>query len=457
MKFTLTLTLAVLLTAIFFLGCEQATAPVGSEDSDGYYSEDRKTLDRISAELEAQQEVTLEKLALDNSPSGPVKGDGNNVDFANNYWRGYVYPYDGWSQTYVGLFGITLVSTTVEWRRGMDGDSEIDYVILPMTEEIFDGLVSRRGVYVYNGNYTWTYDFEYCEYDPATGLSGFKIESPNVNFEINTLMQQNQIYWYGELEVHETEYAVVRADGDISWMPTWLPYYEPPTPSNFSLSGVAFYDVNENGVQDAGEFGFDGVDVSLSNGATTTTDGSGAFLFEELEDGDYTVEIDAIGGFNSTTGLLADVTIDGDDEAVGFGYNLNFDDLTGATADSRGLGFWKTNVKKAVEGKNRGVQVDAATLESYRASLENFGYAALNHASLSDAFDAMASNNNQPVVRLGKHLTASEYNYAHGAYLNDNELVTRAFILWGEHVIENGGEYNDAKDLFEGYNEGEIE
>jgi len=184
---------------------------------------------------------------------------------------------------------------------------------------------------------------------------------------------------------------------------------------------------------------------------------SNTFLFEELEDGDYTVEIDAIGGFSSTTGLTANVTIDGEDEAVGFGYSLNFDDLIGATADSYGLGFWKNNIRKALRNQNRGVQVDAATLENYRSALESFGYDALNHANLDDAYDALDSNNNQPAVRLAKHMTASEYNYAHGAYLDGNELVTRAFLIWGEYMLENGGNYNAAKDLFEGYNEGEIE
>ena len=63
-----------------------------------------------------------------------------------------------------------------------------------------------------------------------------------------------------------------------------------------SLGDFVWDDLNANGIQDAGEPGIDGVTVNLLDGsgnptgATTTTDNTGAYSFENLEPGDYSVE-----------------------------------------------------------------------------------------------------------------------------------------------------------------------
>ncbi|MBC8160676.1 MAG: carboxypeptidase regulatory-like domain-containing protein, partial [Roseiflexaceae bacterium] len=61
-----------------------------------------------------------------------------------------------------------------------------------------------------------------------------------------------------------------------------------------SLGNFVWYDVNEDGVQDAGELGVPGVMVQLYNAgntllATTATDAAGAYLFSNLLLGDYYV------------------------------------------------------------------------------------------------------------------------------------------------------------------------
>ena len=61
-----------------------------------------------------------------------------------------------------------------------------------------------------------------------------------------------------------------------------------------SLGDLVWFDLNEDGVQDAGEPGIDGVTVTLkdANGntaGTTITDANGAYSFDDLEPGDYTV------------------------------------------------------------------------------------------------------------------------------------------------------------------------
>ena len=61
-----------------------------------------------------------------------------------------------------------------------------------------------------------------------------------------------------------------------------------------SLGNFVWYDANNNGIQDAGENGVDGVTVSLYDGAsglitTTTTAGGGLYQFSGLIPGDYSV------------------------------------------------------------------------------------------------------------------------------------------------------------------------
>jgi len=68
-----------------------------------------------------------------------------------------------------------------------------------------------------------------------------------------------------------------------------------PIPS--SIGDYVWLDLNEDGLQDEGEPGIEGVDLYLYNCegtlvATTTTDADGMYLFDTLMAGDYVIEID---------------------------------------------------------------------------------------------------------------------------------------------------------------------
>lgn len=63
-----------------------------------------------------------------------------------------------------------------------------------------------------------------------------------------------------------------------------------------SLGDYVWNDLNENGIQDAGEPGMEGVEINLLNNAgvqisTTTSDSNGAYSFENLVPGTYTVAV----------------------------------------------------------------------------------------------------------------------------------------------------------------------
>ncbi|MBM4458783.1 MAG: hypothetical protein FJ011_13610, partial [Chloroflexi bacterium] len=95
-----------------------------------------------------------------------------------------------------------------------------------------------------------------------------------------------------------------------------------------SISGVVFDDVNGNRVQDAGERGIGGVTVVLNNGAprTTTTTGDGAYRFDGVVTGVYTVVENDPAGYVSTTPNSRRVFI-----AVGGSASVNFGDQRGGT------------------------------------------------------------------------------------------------------------------------------
>ncbi len=76
-------------------------------------------------------------------------------------------------------------------------------------------------------------------------------------------------------------------------------------PGTASLGDTVWYDTDKDGVRDSGEAGASGVTVKLFNAAgivaTTTTDASGNYLFENLDAGDYQVMFTTPDGYAFTT------------------------------------------------------------------------------------------------------------------------------------------------------------
>ena len=96
-----------------------------------------------------------------------------------------------------------------------------------------------------------------------------------------------------------------------------------------SLGDSVFADANDNGVRDSGEAGLAGVVVRLYKQGETSpframaTNSNGSYLFTDLPEGIYIIEIDAPTGYRSSTdGVSAGSpsgTVDGDDNGVGIG------------------------------------------------------------------------------------------------------------------------------------------
>jgi hypothetical protein len=67
------------------------------------------------------------------------------------------------------------------------------------------------------------------------------------------------------------------------------------------ISGTKYHDLNGNGQADAGEPGLEGWEITLSTGATTTTDANGFYSFIDVPPGTYTVTETQQAGWKAST------------------------------------------------------------------------------------------------------------------------------------------------------------
>lgn len=228
------------------------------------------------------------------------------------------------------------------------------------------------------------------------------------------------------------------------------------------IDGLLFFDVNFNGVREAGEYGLSGIPVKLlsANGATvatTVSDANGAYLFEPAP-GAYIVSAGQISGLSFTTLADHSITLASSNRVVpDIGYGLHFAAINGKVANGFTIGYWKNNIDKALSGKTNGVQVSAQTLAAYTTVVGQLALEPFANLTMKAASDAMSAKGSAPATLLAKQLVASEYNYANGAYIGGNKTLTYAFIYYAEHVLKNANSYsssyiNFVKDWCDAYN-----
>jgi hypothetical protein len=176
-------------------------------------------------------------------------------------------------------------------------DGEVDYFIIENLPESNSGtLYLADGTVVTEGMELTSEEAAGLQFDPNSGFMG------NVRFD----------------------YSAVDNDGAHSLSA----YVELSIYGNSSIGDLAWYDVNRNGIQDTGELAVEGIVLQLldSNGAVikdpsskftrdyvVTTDTNGAYIFEKLSDGDYSVQIINKNGYAiSNIAQGEDVTQDSD-------------------------------------------------------------------------------------------------------------------------------------------------
>jgi len=229
--------------------------------------------------------------------------------------------------------------------------------------------------------------------------------------------------------------------------------------SHETVTGVVFYDANKSDTYQSGEPLLGGFTVRLSNGASTTSAADGSYTFDNLIGATtYTVSADDRAGFIHSVAASRNVLPANSVPAVAnFGFAVDYNWIVGKTANGFTIGYWKTNLDKAIANKTNGTQVSKATLLGYVGQLSNFALWPLNPATLQAASDILSKTGSAPTDLLAKQLMGSEFNFASGAYIGGNALATSFFLYDGEYMLANSSAFSSAqllaqKDKYDAYN-----
>jgi hypothetical protein len=103
--------------------------------------------------------------------------------------------------------------------------------------------------------------------------------------------------------------------------------------ATYDITTNVYVDLNGNGFQDTGESGYTGgATVTLSTGATGTTDANGNYSFTSLNTGTYTAQVTVPANYVATTTNPRTVTV-GPSQTVNFGISPIPPNCTGLTAN----------------------------------------------------------------------------------------------------------------------------
>ena len=219
------------------------------------------------------------------------------------------------------------------------------------------------------------------------------------------------------------------------------------------------------GQMDEGEPGIPGITVTLEGVGSMSSGEDGYYLFDELNEGDYLDVCVTIDGLDPTTDLEYEVPLYDDPERRDFGFYLGFD--TGE-ADGYTIGFWKNNLKKHIEHKRNGWQIERDDLIAYTNSIRFFAlypfswflpnclrcpYGVFNWGG--DFLEGL--DYDDMMIKLAQQLLAAEYNFYNGAWIDGDELLTSLFLWVGEYMLVHPDEFTRdemeyMKDWYDNYN-----
>lgn len=228
------------------------------------------------------------------------------------------------------------------------------------------------------------------------------------------------------------------------------------------ISGSVFLDVLVNNVHDADEPAVQGIRVMLLDAdgnvvAETLTDAAGAYSFT-VPAGEYSVSFEIPSGLNASGPVILPVDVTDSDSADNhLGVSMNFSYIGTLSANGFTIGYWKNNLKKAIDGSTKGIQVNAATLRAYVAEISVFGLFPLNVATLDEAYAILNANGSDAGVLLSKQLMGSEFNFANHAFIGGDEMLTRLFLLHGEYLLAHAELFSrdkllEAQKWYDAYN-----
>jgi hypothetical protein len=233
--------------------------------------------------------------------------------------------------------------------------------------------------------------------------------------------------------------------------------------ANFAIAGTVFDDADTDGAIDEIERGLPDVTVTLEDASgmlqSASTDENGAYRFEGLAAGTYTVRIPAatadedlnedLAEFFSHTGSDPSdpslvVTVGPDSEANHFGFapipvDIVEEIVAGTlVTDGENVKFWKDQFEAAIHG---GVdEIDGATLLGYLDVIESLHLTEYYQFGTDDrlqaALDFLKHKPDEGEwVELREELLATELNGVRGLGLTGSGGLQSALIAWGEAVL----------------------
>ena len=118
------------------------------------------------------------------------------------------------------------------------------------------------------------------------------------------------------------------------------------------VCGVVWNDVNNNGIQDVGETGIEGIEVIVSDGTDTIsvyTDANGYYFFYAQTDGTYTIQV-AIQETKPSPSNVGSDTWDSDGVNDTLGFSVASVTRTGGVASATDFGFFTPSVQQPGTG-----------------------------------------------------------------------------------------------------------
>ncbi len=231
----------------------------------------------------------------------------------------------------------------------------------------------------------------------------------------------------------------------------------------YTISGLVFEDTDTDGVKDDIEAPLADVTVLLAFPAGDTlsaaTDATGAYRFEALPAGDYTVRIPSSTNeddFNETlfaffvhTGVNTDdpsqgVTLGPDAEGVVFGFtpvptDIVEDIISGELVTTgETVKYWKAQLEGALKGEPD--EIDAATLLGYLDVIETIYLPEWYQFGTEDRLEvALDYLKHKPDAgewyELREELLATQLNTVRGLGVTGAEGLEDALIAWGETLL----------------------
>jgi len=215
---------------------------------------------------------------------------------------------------------------------------------------------------------------------------------------------------------------------------------------NGVVSGIAFNDINGDGIRDVGELGIAGVAITLDGGSATTTAADGSFVYSFLTAGSKTIAANTPTDFSATTSISEAVTPTG---SVLFGFYLAavpiaIDDIRtvneGGTLNSTTV---LTNDSDANEDNLTAIKVtDPINGSLTFNSNGTFTYIHDGSNTTSDSFTYKANDGSADSNIATVSISVNGQNDAPVA-VTDSYMVNEAATLTGSTVLINDTDAED--------------